>query len=208
MSFPRKRESRLSQPSTAEALRIPACAQGCPEKGLRLGSGSVRRFGLLSTPRRHAARSPSTRHGASKVRATRCLPARRHGGCFACAPPLRVTAIARRGYWRPRRFAAETGRSAVSVSKTAWWQKGHRGGRGSRLAKRSGATGRLGLDARSPRWRRSVWDLLSRARSLLSLARQKPANKLDIALLRDGRAPGVKFALTFPGQPCACAGMN
>jgi len=61
------------------------------------------------------------------------------------------------------------------------------------------------LVAKRPRWRRGVRDLLSRARSLLSLARQKPANKLGIALFRDGRAPGVKFALIFPGQPCAQA---
>src|SRR5579885_1464201 len=112
---------------------------------------SVRRFGLLSTARRQAARSPSTRHGASKVRATRCPPARRHGGCSACAPPLRVTETAPRGYWRPTRFAAETGRSAVSVSKTAWLQKGHRGGRGSRFAKRSGATGEAGSALRRAR---------------------------------------------------------
>ncbi len=72
-------------------------------------------------------------------------------GASLALRPFRVTALGRRGYWRLRRFAAETGRSAVSVSKTSWLQKGHRGGRGSRFAKRSGATGEAGLALRRAR---------------------------------------------------------
>src|SRR5579884_2494878 len=171
---------------------------------------SVRRFGLFSTARGHAARSPSTRHGASKVRATRCLPVRRHGGCSACAPPLpgdrdrSAWLLATKTFCCRNRPFGRFGQQNVLVAK----KPSRRARVKAREAQRSDWRSRRGLEARPPRWRRGVWDLLSRARSLLSLARQKPANKLDIALFRDGRAPGVKFALIFPGQPCAKAGIQ
>src|SRR5579885_1106390 len=187
-------------PASAGAPGFPLACRAVRGKDC----ASVRRFGLLSTPRGHAARSPSTRHGASKVRATRCPPARRHGGCFACAPPLRVTPIARRGYWRPRRFAAEAGRSAVSVSKTSWVQKAHRGGGGSRLAKRSGATGEAGLALRRARLAGSpVFGICVYARArFLSLNDLKPAKKrwispcfVRFALL------AIQFTLISPDNP-------
>jgi hypothetical protein len=66
--------------------------------------------------------------------------------------------------------------------------KGHRGGRGSRLAKRSVATGEAGLALR-----RACLDgsaafgicFLERAR-FLSFYNQKPAKTLDIALFCEG----------------------
>src|SRR5579883_2931398 len=74
-------------------------------------------------------------------------------GASLALRPFRVTATARRGYWRPRRFADRNGRTAGFGSKTSWLQKGHRGGRGrgSRLAKRSGATGEAGSALRRAR---------------------------------------------------------
>jgi len=143
---------------------------------------------LLSTPGRHAARSPSTRHGASKVRATRCPPAQRHGGCFACAPPLRVTAIARRGYWRPRRFADRNGRTAGFGQQNVLVAQGHRGGRGSRLAKRSGATGEAGVALRRARLDGgAVFGIcfLERARFRVSTIRSR-RRTLDVSLFFRG----------------------
>jgi len=88
-----------------------------------------------------------------------------------------MTAIARRGYWRPRRFAAETGRSAA---KRLGCKKPSRR---ARLAKRSGATGEAGVALRRARLDGgAVFGIcvFERAR-FPSLANHKPANKLDIA---------------------------
>jgi len=47
-------------------------------------------------------------------------------GCFASLRPFRVTALGRRGFWRPGCFADETGRRAGFVSKTSWVAGTHR----------------------------------------------------------------------------------
>jgi len=78
-------------------------------------------------------------------------------GASLALRPFRVTALGRRGYWRPRRFAAETGRMAGSSSKTSWLHKAVEAGAGkAREAQRSDRRSRLGLEARPSRWQRRV----------------------------------------------------
>src|SRR5579885_107050 len=84
--------------------------------------------------------------------------------------------------------------------------KGHRGGRGSRLAKRSGATGEAGLALRRARLDGSaVFGICVCASArFLNLYDLKPAKKASISpcSLRSALL-AVQFTLIFPGQPCA-----
>ena len=175
----------------------PRKAQGCPGKGLRVGGADD----LLSTPRRHAARSPSTRHGAIKgTRETisaRAAPWR----VLRCASPLpgdcdrSAWLLATKTFCCRNRPYGRFGQQNVLVAK------GHRGGRGSRLAKRSGATGEagFGLEARLTRWQRGVWDLRPCAR-LFSESPQSEVGEetLDISLFCEVRAPGGSIYPQFP----------
>jgi len=185
---------------------IPAQAQGCPGKGLRLGPAVWLAFDTAA-PRRPIAVNPPWRlEGTRATISARAAPWR--------APRLRSAPsgdrdrsawlLATKTFCCRNRPFGRFGQQNVLVAK----RPSRRARVKAREAERSDRRSRRGLEARPPRWQRGVRDLLSRARSLLSLARQKPANKLDIALFRDGRAPSVKFALIFLGQPCAQAGIQ
>src|SRR5579883_1700362 len=85
--------------------------------------------------------------------------------------------------------------------------QGRRGGRGSRLAKRSGATGEAGSA-----WRRARLDgsAVFGICALVSESRQSKAGEklLMSRCFFEVRAPGGSTHPNFPGQPCAFAGMT
>jgi len=192
--------------SPSAARVIPAKAQGCPGKGLRLGP-AIWLAVNTAAPRRSIAVNPPWRHkGTCNTMSVRAAPWRvlRLRSAPSGDSDRSAWLLATKTFCCRNRPFGRFGQQNVLVAK----KPSRRARVKAREAQRSDWRSRRGLEARPPRWRRGVWDLLSRARSLLSLARQKPANKLDIALFRDGRAPGVKFALIFPGQPCAKAGIQ
>ncbi|GEM_PF-2250900 len=185
---------------------IPACVQGCPGKGLRLRPAIWLAFNTAG-PRRSIAVNPPWRlEGTRNTMSARAAPWRvlRLRSAPSGDADRSAWLLATKTFCCRSRPFGRFGQQNVLVAK----RPSRRARVKTREAERSDRRSRLGLEARPPRWPRGVRDLLSRARSLLSLARQKPANKLDIALFRDGRAPGVKFALIFPGQPCAQAGIH
>jgi len=122
-----------------------------------------------------------------------------------CASPLRVTAIARRGYWRPRRFADRNRPYGRFGQQNVLVAKGRRGGRESRLAKRSGATCEAGLALRRARLDGgAVFGICA----LVSESRQSEAGE-ELSISRcffEGCAPGGSTHPQFPRTALRASG--
>ncbi|GEM_PF-5268784 len=126
---------------------IPAQTLGCPGKGLRLGPAVWLAFNTAA-PRRPIAVNPPWRHKCTRETIS------------ARAAPWRVLRLRSaplgdgdRSAWllATKRFCCRNRPFGRFGQQNGLVAKGHRGGRGSRLAKRSGATGEAGLALRRAR---------------------------------------------------------
>jgi len=167
-------------------------AQGC--------SGKARRSRWLAfdaaAPRRPIAVNPPWRlEGTREAISARAAPWR----VLRCAPALRVTAIARRGLLATKSFCCRNRPFGRFGQQNVLVAKGHRGGRGSRLAKRSGATGEAGVALRRARLDGSA------AFGICAIVSESRQSEADEALwippcLATPALLAVQFFLILPGR--------